>query len=319
MTNTTNAVTGYTDRILASDTPLLGFLVWYSVTEATEISHPDLVTALTDCGLDDFTPKRPTDKNIFKRSVTKQARKKVETDDPDIYENYLMRPVTESTGTVTRHIVVEQVDANNKRLDLAPVVSIEWEAPDQITRAFLPVTKSGTKLHQHDQAMAVAELIEQDFNRDRNIVNAYGIRELIRRVVLSTNAISVKESGGVYFVFASKADTIEKLMVFADNFPGVGLSPVPLVDDTRQREMLRAAYEAETIGEIDKVLTEFDKIDGEIPYKQFERISADLAAMKAKTTDYSTLLEDTLHGVDLKIKVYEARVRKFFLDGKVGD
>lgn len=311
------AVGGYIDRVIQSGTPLLGFLVWYSVAESTKSSHDDLVALLTDAGLDDFHPKRPTDKNIFMRTASKHARKNVDTADPGVYENYLIRKVRETTGSVTRHIVVERVDADNKKLVLGPTVQVEWTAPTTVDLKFL--SRPDGTLHDNPQAMAVGELIRQDFINDRGMVNAYGIRELIRRIILSTGATLVRETGGVYFVMAPKAETIEQLRTLADGLPGVNIDPIPLVDDAQQRVMLRKAIEADTVGQIDKTLADFDDLPDMISVRQYGAITAEMNSLEKRTKEYAELLEDALAGCDLRLKVYKARVVKIYKEGRVGD
>lgn len=293
----------YSER--ASNLPLLGSLVWYSVPDAVRVDHTILTGLLEDVGLATYTPPEVKDKNVFLRVASSHARKRVPTDDPAVYENYLVRNVLDRGEKAVKQIVVEQVNASGVKLNLTPAVQVEYDAGN------ITLTHLSSPLGHHDQAMAVAELIEQDYDAQRNTVNAYGVRELIRRVILQSGATTVRPSGGVYFLTAAKADAIEALVKLADGIALVDVHPVPLIDDTRQREMLRKAVEAETIDKIDKTLGEIDKIESLTP-QRYASLAAEMNELKAKTTEYVDLLDESLDAAQFRIRVYEAKMRQLY-------
>lgn len=292
----------------AGTQPLLGYLIWYSVPETVTVKHSELTSVLTAVGLDAYLRPVPKDKDVFMRVASAQARKRVATDDPSIYENYMVRNVLDDGARAVKQIVVERVNASGEKLDLFPAVQVEYDT-GTIKLKFLE-DEAGNPI-DHDQAMAVGELIEHDYNAKRGTVNAYSVRELIRRIILANDATTVRPSGGVYFLMQSKQQVIDALVAFADAIPFVDIHPVPLVDNSRQREMLQRAVEAETIEEIDKIINEIDKIDSLTPRK-YAAMAQQMNDIRAKTTSYTTLLDEALDAAQFRINIYQAKMRELY-------
>lgn len=306
-TTGSEALAAYTET--AGAQPLLGNLIWYSVPETVTVAHSDLTKILTAVGLDAYLRPVPKDKDVFMRVASAQARKRVATDDPSIYENYMVRNVLDDGARAVKQIVVERVNASGEKLDLFPAVQIEYDT-GVIKSKFLIDEDTG-ELVDHDQAMAVAELIEMDYNAKRGTVNAYSVRELIRRIILANDATTVRPSGGVYFLMQSKQSVIDALVAFADAIPFVDIHPVPLVDNLRQREMLQRAVEAETIERIDAIIDEIDGIDSLTPRK-YAAMAQEMNDIKAKTLSYTTLLDEALDAAQFRLTIYQAKMRNLY-------
>lgn len=306
MTDTTPATALREYTATAARLPTLGNLIWYSVPEAVRVDHTALTSLLLSVALEDYTPPEVKDKNVFMRVASSHARKRVGTSDPAIYENYLVRNVKDEGDVCVKNIVVEQVNPAGTKLNLFPAVEIKFD-DGTITRTLLKANWNG----ELDQAEAVGELIEQDYLAERNSVNAYGIRELIRKVILDNGATTVRPSGGVYFLTDAKQGVIDSLVELANGIALVDVHPVPLVDNSKQREMLQKAVEAETIDEIDKTLTALDGIDT-LTARKYMGIVSQMNALKAKTKDYADLLDEQLDAAQFRMNVYEAKVKKLF-------
>lgn len=310
MVSTTDTYSKYLDRLKAKDpTVLLGSLCWYTVAEQTRIDHPALVTLLKSVGLGDFTPPEPSDEDVFRRVCTSHQRKKVETDDPDVFENYLLRDVVRAEGRVVKQIVVEQVDKRGEKLSHEAAVVLEFES------ASSKLTVQSLLRTPNRQAMNVAELIRRDFKAERGAVNAYTLRQnVIREVIMSTHATAVRPTGGVYFVMQKHATTIEALSKFAAKLEGVTFHPVPLINDADQAAMLREAIENETREQIIAALDEIDKMmDGpEITSNKYAKMVEQMNAVKSRTVEYADLLDDALAGCNVLVKSYDAKMRKLF-------
>lgn len=316
MATSTTSVTAYTSYVkrLKKKDPgvLLGDLVWYSVGEAVRVKHTDLVAALAAVGLDGFQPPAPKDEDVFQRVCTAHQRKKVETDTEGVYENYMMRNVKRGPDVFTKQIVVERVNSNGKKLGYDPSVQIEFT----VSTGKITVEPIGRRANQ--QALNLAELIKRDYRSDKGTTNAYGIRELIRRVVNSTGATCVKPTGGVYFIMASEATTVDALSDFAAGIPGVSFHPVPLINDREQQEMLRSAFEAETKGTVEERLDQIDEMlaGPEITSRRYADLITEMHDIQKRTGSYRDLLDDTLANTDLVLGSYEAKMKKLFLHVK---
>lgn len=299
----------YAERLRGGDRDLfLGELVWFSVTENAGIQHTTLVAELEKLGIAKYASRAPRDDDVFRRTCSQHQRKRVPTAQDGVFENYLIRDVKRGGGIVVKHIVVEQVDGANKRLSYTPAVSLQFESVGGI------ITIEALSAQPDDQVMNVAELIEQDFQRERGMVNSYGIRDLIRTVLADTGATSVRPGGGVYFVMQSKVDYVDALDALSKVVRGVDVHSVPLIDDKRQREMVRKAVEAETVGEIDKTLAEIEEImDGEeITVERFTVMTNRMLTLKGRTQEYAELLDEELGNTEFRIKVLETKMRQLY-------
>lgn len=317
-TPSVNSFTAYRKRIAKSAVPTLGELVFFSVAENFAADHAAMEADCKRLGLEKFTPKVPKDIDVFRRVCTNAARKRVPVDGADVFENYLMRDVKTSDGHAWKQLVVETVDGENRRLDYEPVLELEFdpEKPNKIVVNWL-VTP------QPKNARSVLDEIVSQYKFWRGKVHAYSMRSFLRDVVASTNATMVKQSGGLYFVMESKFDTISALdeivtkHASTEDFTttNVSFDTVPLIDDSRTKEMLRAAFEDEAIRSIKEFQDEVDDLvgdDGTITDAKFASLAAKKNAIKAKAEEYATLLDDNLNGTSLRMRALEASLKKAY-------
>ena len=302
-------LTEYAERLRGGDRSMfLGELVWFSVGEAASIRHDLLLAELTTLKLESFCPRIPRDDDVFRRTCSQHQRKRVPTALDGVFENYLIRDVKRGAGQVVKHIVVEQVDGANKRLDYTPAISLTFDSKTgKIEVDVLSATPDA-------QVMNVAQLILQDFEREKGMVNSYGVRDLFRNILSMTGATSVRPGGGVYFVMQAKVEFVDALEALATKMLNVEVTSVPLVDDRKQRQMVRKAVEAETVGEIDKMLADIDEIMSgpEITSDRFMAMSTQMRDVRSRTQEYGELLDEELGNVDFRLKILEAKMRQLY-------
>lgn len=89
---------------------------------------------------------------------------------------------------------------------------------------------------------------------------------------------------------------------------------LPLVDTGKQREMLKAAFEAESIGEIDELLMEIGSVlsdpEKKISQKKYEQMMDRFDGLGDKLDEYDTLLKSNLSGVSTRLQVFESQLRR---------
>lgn len=290
----------YTKRIVTGDVPFLGVMTWFSVSEASSVSHLDLQALLPTVGLEHLIPDFPKDWNVFRQTCSAAQRKRVATTDPDVFENYLVRDVKSIGRCVWKHLVVETVDKANRVLGYEPVFELAYNYGETDPALLVTATPLGGNPSQ--TAQDIADSIVGTFYRLRARVNAYGIRELIRRTLAEAKAVSVRENGGVYFVMADRSDMVTALEALATQIEGMRIHSLPLIDDQRQREMIKAAIEAESVGECDKLIQEIlDLRDGpEISEKRFADVAARVQAITEKADAYGSLLDEALGNTEFR-------------------
>jgi hypothetical protein len=94
---------------------LLGWVAWYGISDP-EVKYDDLKQKVTDLGLDvDALPAPLRAGDSFKRACRYAEQKKLPYG--DLFINIMIRSVSQDQETIERHVVVEIVDANDKRLE----------------------------------------------------------------------------------------------------------------------------------------------------------------------------------------------------------
>jgi hypothetical protein len=293
------------ERLEATDkTDWLGKLAWFSVNE-TKFPHDTLEAELKAVGLEKFCPTAPRDDDVFRRVFYNGQRKSHDLGD-GIKENLLIRQVKRQGGEIIKRIVVETVDAKGNKL------GIDTEGVEVKFRA----GGAGIRIRQRSdqpEALRLAHKLKAEYLQERGCVNANAVREIVRNIFLSLRAITVRSGGGVYFVPATLENITElgALEKAAEKLPGTLVHSLPLVDDDKQRNNLKRAFEAETVGECDRLiaeLTEITKSDTKITDERGDGYLRNLKASKAKLREYAELLEDSLDDAEMRLQVLERKV-----------
>lgn len=279
----------------------LGRLVWYSVSDV-KVPHADLGTALIKTGLNAYLPRVPLDADVFRRCSTAAQRRKIATQTPGIFHNFLVRELGYDDAKVYRRIVQEEVDQGGKRLNYSEVMKLDF---DRATS-----TIESTPLNGVDPEVdAMVAEIKREFSTWKGCLNSFAVRELIRRIVLSLNGTLVRPGGGVYFVDENQAPTVDKLEELASYLPGsTHVHSLPLVDDKKQREMVRQAFEAEASDEIDAMLQEISDIKAKgtkITSDRYAQFATRFQGLQTKAKEYSGLLEASLTTTHSRLTVFQ--------------
>lgn len=308
----TTQFTDYAARLRAGDPDIfLGSLVWYSVYDDAKITHGDLQKLLTEVGLDAYTPHAPKDLDVFRRVCTAalRHRKRIPTTNPEVFENYLIRDVQRANSNVCKQIVRESVDANNRRLAYEPMLEVCFHnLTSQVTSKIVSVA---TSADEQLVARQIADEINVNFLAARNTMNGYAIRELIRRVLVSSAGTLVRTGGGVYFIMRQHGGNVASLERMAARINGTSVHSLPLLDDAKQRKMVKEAFEAETVGEVDRALVEIDKLlaGPEITETRFQSVFGEMKGLVDKCEEFSDLLEEQMGNADFRIKMYKSKLR----------
>lgn len=299
----------YTAGVAATHTPILGNVLWYHVTGVL-IPHADMVSAFEGSPLEGELPPKPRDGDCFKRLCSKAERRKVETDDPNILKNVLIRQVsTPVEDLIIRRIVVEEVTPSNRRIDFRQVLDVQFDRRTSYI-SVRPVTDSQGLTINDPIAIDVARQIQNQFAVEKGCLNSYAIREWIRHRIAALGATIVRPGGGVYFTAADHEDTVKKLEAFVESLPGgSSFHYLPLIDTDKQREMLKAAFESESVGEIDALIAEIGDIlgdpDKKITQDAFVKLAERHQFLMNKVDDYSGLLKTNLDEVDVRLAMFK--------------
>lgn len=280
---------------------ILGSLVWYSVSHELHVPHDTMVAALTTAGLERWAPKPPNPSNVFRRVSSQAERKKVESDsDPNIRFNYLVRPVSDDDEFIDRKIVRERVNRSGKKLDHMVVADVQFDKNRTAVTA---------NFHVNDQlATEIVNTVRSEFNRWRNAHDGMKVRQQIRNLLSASHATAVRPSGGIYFVSKAFKNELSALESFVDALPSshVSVHTLPLVDTGQQRDMLRQAYEDESLEEIDKLMSEMKEAASSQPrIDKVARLVSEFRTQRQKADEYRTLLDDKLGSVSAQLDIAE--------------
>lgn len=274
--------------------PSLGMLSWYSVPESCEILHSSFVELIVNNNAPINLMKPPRPDNVFKRACAKAQINKVSKSD-GVFVNYNIRDAGYDDTYVYRQAVEEMVDGNSHHLGYNVIGDIMFnkkaihldfsalvEESSPSFAFFEQMTKS-IQQYVHDKALAM---------------NAYSIRESARRTLEGPlSATRVRPGGGIYFVSVSKSESLMALDSVINSVENASFHILPLIDDKKQRLMLKSAFQDESIGETQRLMAEIAEVlnsNGNVSAKTFLEFQSRYSQLKDKMTEYSTILDDAL-------------------------
>lgn len=315
----TNYVTAVNEKY--DENMFLGYLVWYTVSNQAQILHSDFVATVVE-NLDNFVdirlPPAPRQVDVFKRACTEnQRRNQPATDDDHTSTEYMIRDVSAKSTEIVRILVRESRDSEGEQLDYDELVKLRFlRKPEKITiEAIEP-------MWEKDQIAAeIVDSVKAYFKSQTGILTAFAIRKYIRDLIhAEVYGISVKDSGGVYFVGSKYANIVAILCGIIDGLNGSSFQMVPIVDDSKQREMLKAAFEEDSIGEIDKLIGKMtDILKGDekqqLTVDAYATFKASFDVIKNRVLEYSDLLDEAMETTASRLEIADEIM--FDLIGKV--
>lgn len=216
----------------STESGILGFLTWYTISERP-ILRDDIEKCLIQAGIDpNWMPPPIRIPDAFRRATSSVQRKRVPTDEPGVFENYLCRDVSSDKTHVQRNIVVEVVDIQGKRLDY------------RSEEAVIKLDKStGQVLAEVEQNSRAADMVNDAlvlFEMFKTHHDSMAIRMLALNYLKGLSPTSVKPSGGVYFVPEKYEVELEKLITFLESLPGESEAfMIPLINSKVNKDMVR--------------------------------------------------------------------------------
>lgn len=288
----------------------LGRLVWYSVSGMC-VDHKQVIASLHHAAISEATPPIPKDYDVFRRVSTRATVKKVPTANEGEFENYLIREVT-GTGEnlITRRIVIETVDRKGKRLGYRQAHDIVFNRTSGVITVDAPAIRVEPEDYNNPTIQQIIQNIHGEYAAWRGMLDNYAIREYIRKLLLSWNATCVRD--GLYFLPENQAENVFAIEEFVNGLPGGSmLHSMPLVDDKKQREMVRRAFEAETVDSIDSLMGEISEIRAtgkKITADRYAAILTQYQNLASSTHGYEELLDTLLVETHSRLELFQRSV-----------
>jgi len=276
------------EKVMNVELDFLGSLLWYSVTDC-RIDRDQLQQVFAEVGIDEkHLPKPINTRDAFRRA-TKAGEIKKEALDDERYLNVLIRESKVTNKMIVRHLVREVVDAENKRLEYAPVCELVF-SEDAIH--VIP------KHEMNKIERAAVDKIKEAYQVERNNYNGRTMRDVITDVLDGCDPVNVRPSGGVYFVAKQHEATLTNLQRFANrisDFSTTGHKTtfwmVPVVNAEEQKKMIEISLEEQVKSESKALIEEMSKLlksDRKITQglaKQYVDRAKDLAKMVKRYED----------------------------------
>ena len=283
---------------------LLGYLFWYSVSEA-EVRREDLIGAMADAGLEEgFAPGEISARDAFRRATSSLQRSRVPVDSRSQsrlfgterrHANLLVRDVRTTGKSVVRQVLREVVDAVGATLEHRAVGQFELSASGEM-RAY-PLAAG--LLEEEEEILGTGL---SAFERARTHHDAGAVRRTVQRALSACSPVGLRTSGGVYFLPRAHEPELRAIERFVgelkDRLNGEAkrtlVMAVELVDREEYRDAIAASLDEQVESEANALIREM----GEILRKQpritrlrqedlFERVRA----LKCSVAEYEALLE----------------------------
>jgi hypothetical protein len=186
----------------SADVSLLGYLVWFSVSEM-EVGRDDLLGATLDSGLGErFAPGEISPRDAFRRATSSLGRSRVPVlasastrlfGDEKRHANLLVRDVRTNGDNLIRQLVREVVDSKGATLAHEAVVQFEL-SPTGKLRIFV---KHRPLLAQEEEIVAEAGAA---FEKAKVHHDSGAVRRTVSCALSECSPVALRASGGVYFV-----------------------------------------------------------------------------------------------------------------------
>ncbi len=288
----------------------LGRLSWYTMSEM-KVSHTQIVQGLVAVGLGSHLPPVPKDFDVFRRICSNAELKKVAVpNEPEVFENYKLREIAgRGENLIVRRLVIERVDRKGKTLGYRQVRDIFFNRETGV----IEVNAGHVDCTDEPFNAAANNLIQTvrtEFASWRGMLNAYAIREFIRKMLLSWGATPVRD--GLYFTPEALSAEVEKMDTFVNNLPGTAsFHSLPLVDDGKQREMVKHAFQAETVDAMQALMADIDRMRASarsISSDRYAEMLTQYQNLMSKTGDYQKLLSTELGEANSTLEIFQAKI-----------
>jgi Family of unknown function (DUF6744) len=300
------------------DEAILGYIAWYTVTQPI-VTHEQLEEMVADLPLSQtILPKAPRMGDAFKRACRYSERKKVPIPgSADTFANFLIRNVTQDADEVERHLVLEIVDEEGKRLEYHVVAQMTFNR----TKSNLYVRQLQVDDNLLTLTKETLKMFTDNFDKATKYLDAQVLRLMVRQQLELMSATSVRAQGSVYFIPVASKEQTEGLETLCQRLGnGSAFHSLPLIDTTKQREMVKSAFEKDVHDQAAQLIAELTskrRNGTALTAKAWEKYQGKFKKLKASAGDYATIVDDELDKVKIEIESLNKNLTEFLTEGLV--
>ena len=308
-------------RAQYDDDMWLGHLVWYYVPADFNITLKDWMTAIYGTPVKDLAPTAPRAVDAFKRAMNKvkgSVRLPVQNSGEFTYK-FLPRDSGHDEEKVYRTLTVEELDSDKHQLSYETCVEFAYDRKkERIDRAKFD---KQALAHFPAEIQGMCELkakqVRELYLQEMESLGPIKVRELIRQdIERKMQGTLARPSGGVYFVSNEHIDRIDALDALVNGFNGPTFHQLPLINSTKQREMLRAAFEVEAAGQVEILMEDMRKLlqgkSGKITQGKAKAFHARFIEMTDRLGAYSDLLNEGMETTGMQLKGLQVQCMEVF-------
>ncbi len=303
------------------DDKWLGMLCWYFVPGDANISLADWVSAVNNTAISQLIPTAPRAVDTFKRAVNKiQERRRIRdyVDKEEFTYKFLARNAGQDADYVYRKLIIEELDNEMHRLAYLEVVNFTYVRE---TRSILAEVQETNLCNFPEQVQRLIhekiELVQDIFRREQTALGPIKVREMIRGHLENTLRGSLaRPGGGVYFVSTEHLAQLDALDTVVNSFGGPSFHMLPLVDTDRQREMIKEAFESQSLAKVDELMAKQKDLltgkSGKITINKAKAFHSEFLELTNRLAEYVDLLGDTMDATGNRLKLLQIQTVEVF-------
>lgn len=306
--------------------PTLGALTWFNLCEV-EITKADIEDLFNNIGIgEEFMPRDIKPENAFKRATTllntQWSNKSVPTNQDGLFYTFMVRNVASKADRIVRHVVAELRDANSETLKYVEVGKF--------------VYRHATKDMEVDVEQGYETIVgeaESTFKEKLQYYENGHVRQIVLEMLKSTQPISLRSTGGVFFVPKDGIGTLGKMEQFinalndfrpddvSEKTAPAAIDTMIVMDIDKQRKLIQNRFQDqidssvdEMIAEMAEFLTDEKKV---IKKATLQRYLDAYKDTKYGVEKYEKLLEKELTFARTKADLMKAQLNKLISEANV--
>ena len=302
-----------------TDDLILGYITWYTVTKP-RLTHEDIMDLILELGLDpNIVPKAPRAGDAFKRACRYSEVSGVSIPYTSDEANFMFRPVAQTLEDIERHLIVEVLDPQGRKLSHHTAVMLRFHRNTGVLSATVD-------LIDDDLDSLVKEVMDNFavvLKESTTYIEAQVIRRMVRMQLDNCNAILARSKGSVYFVpkkYKAKMEALEQFLTHCG--AGSGMHTLPLVDDTKQQAFITNVFQEGVHEQATQVLSElksYSAQEKEMSPNKWNDYKNKLVQMVDKANEYSELVDDEFGQAETELEAVKAHLDDLLLSGLITD